>query len=571
METRRLLLAALLSMAVLLLWQKLFPPPTVVAPPDPRVAEQEFDGQPPAATPAAVAPAPPADGPAAEVAVEQADSAAALPPIEAAREETVVLENERVRAVWSNRGGQLVSLELKEHPTNGGGAVDLVRRRSSGAYPFGLLDASGAESSLNQALFAVERATNGVTFTYRGGAGSAQKKIALDADGMIEVVIEAAGDWKLMLGPGVRHTTAEEAENRFAIRGAIYMQGGEVERLDAAGTDETTALSSTALSWIALQDQYFLAAVVPGPGLREVVVEPVLLAFDNEGATTSTPRLPDADLAEGAVGDLRLLLTPSAGRLELDTYFGSKQFDRLKALPAELEKTVELGIFGFLARPLLTALQWIHGNVVANYGWAIILLTLVIRLLLFPLNHKSIVSMQKMQKVNPKMQAIRAKYRPKLKDKRGRPNAEASAKMNQEIMALYKTEGVNPAAGCLPMLLQMPVLFAFYRLLSAAVELRHAPWLGWVSDLSAKDPYYVLPLIMGASMLVQQRMAPAQGDPMQRRLFMMMPVVFTVLFLQFPAGMVLYWLTNNLLAIAQQAGYKRWRETTGSEDEGKKT
>ncbi len=216
-------------------------------------------------------------------------------------------------------------------------------------------------------------------------------------------------------------------------------------------------------------------------------------------------------------------------------------------------------------------MQWIHGNIIANYGWAIILLTVVIRLLLFPLNHKSIVSMQKMQKINPKMQAIRAKYRPKLKDKKGRPNAEASAKMNQEIMALYKTEGVNPAAGCLPMLLQMPVLFAFYRLLSAAVELRHAPWLGWVTDLSAKDPYYVLPLIMGASMLVQQRMAPAQGDPMQRRLFMMMPVVFTVLFLQFPAGMVLYWLTNNILAIAQQAGYKRWRERAGSEDEGKKT
>ena len=569
METRRLLLAALLSMAVLLVWQKLFPPPAVVAP-ESQSAPQEFGGT---ATPSAPAAEP---LPAVETSSERevdgsVDSAPAMPPVAAESEQTVALENERMRAVWSNRGAQLVSLELNAHPTDGGGSVDLVRRRSSGAYPFGLVDGSGAGAPLNDALFAVERASGGVTFTYRGPAGAARKKVTLEADGTMGIVVEAEGDWKLMLGPGVRQTSAAEAENRFAIRGVAYMQGGEVERLDAKGTDESSVITSTALSWVALQDQYFLAAVVPGSGLRDVVIEPVKLTFDDEETATFSPRPVDVDLVEGEVPDLRLLLTPSAERLELSAYFGSKQFDRLKALPAELEETVDLGIFGFLARPLLFALQWIHGNIVANYGWAIILLTVLIRLLLFPLNHKSIVSMQKMQKINPRMQAIRAKYRPKLKDKKGRPNAEASAKMNQEIMALYKTEGVNPAAGCLPMLLQMPVLFAFYRLLSAAVELRQAPWLGWVTDLSAKDPYYVLPLIMGASMLVQQRMAPAQGDPMQRRLFMMMPVVFTVLFLQFPAGMVLYWLTNNILAIAQQAGYKRWREQAGNEDEGKKT
>ena len=193
-----------------------------------------------------------------------------------------------------------------------------------------------------------------------------------------------------------------------------------------------------------------------------------------------------------------------------------------------------LGFFGFFSKILLVGLQWIHGNIVGNYGWAIILMTVVIRIILFPLTHKSFVSMQKMQELNPKIQAIRQKYRSKLKDKQGRPNAEAQRKMNEEVMGLYKKEGVNPAGGCLPMLLQLPVLFAFYRLLSAAVELRHAPWMGWIQDLSAPDPFYILPLVMGASQFIQQKMTPSTADPMQRRIFMLMPVFFTVLFLGFP-------------------------------------
>ena len=221
---------------------------------------------------------------------------------------------------------------------------------------------------------------------------------------------------------------------------------------------------------------------------------------------------------------------------------------------------MRLGWFKFLALPLLWGLRWIHDNVVANYGWAIILMTILVRLILFPLTHKSTVSMQKMQEVNPKVQAIRQKYRSKLKDKQGRPNAEMQRKMNEETMALYKAEGVNPAGGCLPMLLQMPVLFAFYNLLYAAIEIRHAPWMLWIQDLSAMDPYYVLPIVMGASQFLQQKMTPAAGDPMQRRMFAMMPIFFTILFLKFPSGLVLYWLTNNVLGIGQQLMYKRLRE-----------
>jgi YidC/Oxa1 family membrane protein insertase len=162
-----------------------------------------------------------------------------------------------------------------------------------------------------------------------------------------------------------------------------------------------------------------------------------------------------------------------------------------------------------------------------------------------------------MQELAPRMKAIRAKFKGKLKDKKGRPDLEQQRKMNEEISALYRSEGVNPVGGCLPMLLQFPVLIAFYNLLSHAVELRGAPWMLWIDDLSMHDPIYVLPVIMGAVQFVQQRMAPAIGDPMQRRMMMALPVVFTFLFLGFPSGLVLYWLTNNLLTLAQQAVYQR--------------
>lgn len=563
METRRLLIAAILSMAVLLLWQKFFPPPELAAPPPPVASEPA-----PSAPPAVAAPS--EEGAGAVQPVDRAPEleAAAEPAevIEAAAEETVVLEDEFSRAEWSNRGAQLVSFELKNHEASDEGLVDLVRRRQGATYPFGLVDADGSPSALNDVLFQVERRGDGATFTYRGPAGWASKSVRLNSDGLLSIEVEASGDWRMAVGPGLRNPGAAE-ETRFTRRAVVYAVGDDVEHIEALKAEESEVVSATGLSWIALQDQFFLASVLPREGLREVSVEPMLQEFDAEGVATFRRR--PAELGNGdkeLVVELRMLLGPADDRLAFDAYLGAKRFDRLSALPGGLERTVDLGFFGILARPLLVALKWIHANIVGNYGWAIILLTVLLRILLFPLNHKSISSMQKMQKLNPKMQAIRAKYRPKLKDKKGRPNPEASAKMNQEIMGLYKQEGVNPAAGCLPMLLQMPVLFAFYRLLSAAVELRHSEWL-WISDLSARDPYYALPLIMGASMFIQQKMTPTQADPMQRRLFMFMPIMFTFLFLGFPAGMVLYWLTNNVLAIAQQAGYKRWQTAKEAAEE----
>jgi len=295
-----------------------------------------------------------------------------------------------------------------------------------------------------------------------------------------------------------------------------------------------------------------------------VVVQPVVvIPGGDEGTTMFRPfrDLEELGEVEQDLGrELYLFLQPQGNQLRMTAYLGAKEFERLAALPYGLEETIRLGWFKFLSLPLLWGVRWIHDNVVANYGWAIILMTILIRLILFPLTHKSTVSMQKMQEINPKVQAIRQKYRSKLKDKQGRPNPEMQRKMNEETMALYKTEGVNPAGGCLPMLLQIPVLFAFYNILSASIEIRHAPWILWITDLSAKDPLYVLPIVMGATQFLQQKMTPAAGDPMQRRMFALMPIFFTILFLGFPSGLVLYWLTNNVLGIGQQYLYKRMRE-----------
>jgi YidC/Oxa1 family membrane protein insertase len=485
------------------------------------------------------------------------------PQVEASREEEVVFERDDAIYRFTNRGAQLVSAVLKNHPDSEGGQVDLVRRRAEGPYPFGFVDSEGSPHRLNDALFAVERLdARSVVFEYSGAGGASRKVFALGDDGLLEVEIEVGGeDIGVVLGPGIRNPSVAEQGNRFSTKNAIYRRAGEVELLQAAGLKERTIVSGEAVDWVGLQDNYFLAAWLPESSLAEILVQPVLALPSDQGnrfrALGGDEELSGSE--KDLPRELLCVLRTRGEALSGKVYLGAKQYDRLKALkdpetglPYGLEETLALGFFGFFSKLLLVGLQWIHQNIVGNYGWA-----------LFPLTHKSFVSMQKMQELNPKIQAIRQKYRSKLKDKQGRPNAEAQRKMNEEVMGLYKKEGVNPAGGCLPMLLQLPVLFAFYRLLSAAVELRHAPWMGWIQDLSAPDPFYVLPLVMGASQFIQQKLTPSTADPMQRRIFMLMPVFFTILFLGFPSGLVLYWLTNNVLGIVQQGAYRRLRHPAG--------
>jgi len=555
---RRFLIFIVLTVAIMATWTHFFPPPK----PAPKPAAV------PAATPGRTAATPSAPGAAPTVpdTAQPAKPAATLPAwagqaVQAAAEEQVVLEDTDTRAVFTNRGAQLVSLQLKNQKTHQGGAVELVRKRAQGPYPYGLVLKKGlAPHPLDQALFQVQRGGDGrsLVFRYRGPAGMAEKRFRFDEHGFLEasVNVPAAG-WGLVVGPGLGNPTPEEMGSRYGRRGAVYKRGGDVEALNAQGEEKVKTLPD--VDWIGLEDTYFLAAVIPRAGLDGVVIQPLM----TEGAAANARFLPlpgKDDITSDQKKlprEFRVILEPEGDSLSLLSYWGDKNYDRLASLPYDLEGAVKLGTFAFLARPLLVALHWIHDNMVANYGWAIILLTVVIKILLLPLTHTNMKSMKRMQELNPKVQGIRDRYRAKLKDKQGRPNLEVQRKMNDEVMAVYKEAGVNPVGGCIPMLLQMPILFAFFNLLTAAVELRNAPWMLWILDLSSRDPYFVLPIVMGATQWLQVRMAPQSGDPMQRRMFELMPVIMTVMFISVPSGLVLYWLTNNVLTILQQAVYKR--------------
>jgi YidC/Oxa1 family membrane protein insertase len=221
-------------------------------------------------------------------------------------------------------------------------------------------------------------------------------------------------------------------------------------------------------------------------------------------------------------------------------YIGPKEHKVLKSIDPVLTNAIEYGWFTFAAKPLFALLSWLHG-IFGNWGWAIIALTAVIRIVLYPLTYKGMVSMQKMKELAPKLKELKEKY------------GKDPQRLNAATMEMYKKHGANPLGGCLPMLLQIPVFFALYRTLLNAVELQGAPWILWINDLSRMDPYYVLPILMGASMYLQQRMTPNNfTDPMQEKVFKYLPVIFTFFFVTFPSGLVLYWFTNNLFSIAQQ-------------------
>jgi YidC/Oxa1 family membrane protein insertase len=230
----------------------------------------------------------------------------------------------------------------------------------------------------------------------------------------------------------------------------------------------------------------------------------------------------------------------------LKYFIGPKDLDVLAALGPDLTRAINFGMFAPIVAPLLRSLKWVNGYA-GNYGWSIVILTIIINLILFPLQHKSIVSMRRMQEIQPQMKAIQDRY---AKYKSTDPEKQ---KMNSELMALYKDKGVNPAGGCVPMLLTVPVLYAMWAMLSTAIELRGAPFVGWIHDLTQSDPYYVAPLLMGATMFWQTKMTPAVGgDPAQQRMQMMMPVVMTAMFIWMPAGALLYYVVSNLWRIGQQ-------------------
>ena len=330
----------------------------------------------------------------------------------------------------------------------------------------------------------------------------------------------------------------KEAKNSYGFEGPSAFINNTLEQIAVKDIQKKSVYSGK-INWTCLEERYFLSSIVP--------VVP----------TDGSIRL---SLTNGRLDDVfvepEIKLDSGVQRkFQYKIYMGPKSYSILSNLGIGLDKAIHFGFFDILAKPLLWLLNFLH-DYIPNYGLAIIVLTLIIKGILWPLGSKSYKSMSEMKKIQPLMAQIREKYKDDKK------------KMNEETMALYKTYKVNPLGGCLPMVVQIPVFFALYRMLYEAIELRHAPFIGWITDLAAPDrllhfsfsvpfmepPYGipVLTIIMGATMFIQQKMSPPMGDPMQAKMMMMMPVVFTFIFINFSSGLVLYWLINNIVSISQQ-------------------
>jgi YidC/Oxa1 family membrane protein insertase len=320
--------------------------------------------------------------------------------------------------------------------------------------------------------------------------------------------------------------------SRFTKRAeALISSNSKVQRLSPKDLAKQSAFEGD-FQYAGVDDQYFMTtAIFTGPA--RVSYRPVTIP-------------PPAGSKEPPREFVAYALDAPTSTTQLRFFAGPKDFDVLASLDREFVRAIDFGMFAFIVVPLLRSLKWINGFV-GNYGWSIILLTVIINAIMFPLRHKSVVSMRKMQEIQPEVKAIQDRY---AKYKATDPKRQD---MNKELMGLYKDRGVNPASGCVPMLLTFPVLFAFYSLLSTAIELRGAPFFGWIHDLSVHDPFYVTPVLMGLSQLWQTRITPVAGaDPAQQKTMMMMPLVFAFMFLWAPAGVALYWLVSNLWGIGQQ-------------------
>lgn len=328
----------------------------------------------------------------------------------------------------------------------------------------------------------------------------------------------------------------------FAFEGPSLYINNNLEQINVKDIDENGIFKGN-IEWVTIEDRYFMTGIIPH------IKEDAEIYL---GYNANNKRIINAQIVKNT-GNIN---SGNQKSMSFDIYAGPKKLKILKDIGSNFDKVVNFGWFDFIAKPCLMLMNIIYENVFSNYGIAIIILTLIFKIVFWPLGTKSYKSMNDMKKLQPLVAELREKYK---NDKQ---------KMNQEMMGLYKTYKVNPLSGCLPMVVQMPIFFAFYRMLYSAIELRHAPFFGWIMDLSAPDrlfdfgvaiPYFeqptgipVLTLLMGASMFLQQKMSPPAGDPMQAKMMMLMPLFMTVIFVNFSSGLVLYWLVNNVVSISQQ-------------------
>lgn len=502
----------------------------------------------------------------------QAEAAAAAPSPEAVSgqaEESVTIENKELKLVFSNRGAVLEKAELKQYreARDSKENDDLVSPLSAATKKLPLsLETGDApyDSAVNGALFHVEqqKAPDGastVVFTWSDGKGNAaRKELTLPPTGYeAGLKVSAVKGGKalapvpLLWGPGFGSLSATQAKNRYYQQEYVgLVEGGafhkvQRQRVKEDKPEETEAWGAKGpISWAAITNNYFAAIFLPDSPMPAAKVVTDLLT-------------PEEKKVHPADSDISLVVAfPGSGKL----FLGPKEWRRLSGMGDSFYRLLDWGSSSFgnaILHPLSAGLLWGLNHLhrwVGNYGIAIILLTFLIRLAFYPLTQRSMVKMKEMgeamKKLKPQIDRIKAKYK-----KMGR-DMQSRSKMNEEMMALYQKEGINPLggmSGCLPMLLQMPIFFALFTMLPRAIELRGAPFFGWIHDLSMPDPFYILPLLMGASMVFSTLMTSPQGmEGAQKMMLWFMPIFFTYICLWAPAGLTLYWLVNNLLTMGQQ-------------------
>ena len=556
----RILAASLLSMAVILLWAKFFAPKPPVQPPQAQKPGIT------ASAPAAATLPPPADGgkPDSRItaAKNSAPTAATAAPIAAktdTQERTLVVESDLYRVEFSNRGGLVKSWQLKKYTDDAKPprVLDVVHPQAAeqtGGWPFAVvLDDPQEQAAANSALYQMTpsatetSAPTDVDFSWSDGHLEITKRFHFEHSYVSRVEVSAKIDGKPItagiawLG-GFGDLTVSNPAPAETVS-TYYSEGGKINTFPhkkLEGIDKWgNGIWQGGKDFTGIEDRYFTVAFMPANGAAPGTLETrYWKTFETTQVAGQDTQIPVVEIATA-------VFAPTTA---LRVFVGPKDYDDLKKMTPPLHGLVNFGWLEFIADPLFHALKWLH-NYIPNWGWAIVVLTLVINMLLFPLRISSYRTTLKMQRVGPEIKAIQDKFKKySMRDPR-------KAEMNKEVMAVYQREGINPVGGCFQMFLQMPIWFGLNTALRYAIEMRHARWFGWITDLSARDPYYVLPVMMGLSMYLVSKMTPMTStDPQQQMMMKIMPVTMAGIFMISPisSGLAVYILTSSVVGIAQQ-------------------
>lgn len=542
MEQARMFIAIGLSFLVFFVWQYFFVEPQPPAQTADKHAESVADpGQTASVEQKSVAP--PQALPAPDGIQVQRDA------------RKITISTPLYRTIISEKGAVFISFVLKDYRESvGAGSLQkelIVPEIGQGNFTIGF--DQNTVSGMKDALFSldVESAEitvsdrpHSLTFTWVSPTGmSVHKRYTFSPDSYrigLDLTVNNPSEQAFQARPylSILHPVANKKQT-YGFEGPSALINGKLHEVSIKKIPDQNTLQGR-IAWVSLQDRYFMASIIPEEESDAVM----RLALVGDGIVEAQYLGPEVVVVPGTQKSIAYNL-----------FMGPKNIRILKSLGHELSRAIDFGMFDFIAKPLVWLLNFIYGFI-PNYGVAIIILTIITKILLWPLGNKSYKSMNEMKKLQPLMAEIREKHK---NDKK---------KMNEEVMGLYKTYKINPVGGCLPMVAQIPIFFALYRMLYQAIELRHAPFFLWIDDLSAPDrlfdfgfsipfmdpPYGipVLTIIMGATMFLQQKMSPPPGDPTQAKMMMFLPLVFTVIFINFSSGLVLYWLVNNVLSIAQQ-------------------